>query len=186
MRYILRPSLTLLITAVIVIALLSLVHVFTIEPTERQRLLVEQRAMQEVLPGASEYQELDLQLSGNITAIHRAMDGSQTLGYVLQLAVGGYVEDIHVMVGISAVEQKVIGMRILRHRETPGLGSLITRENFFRGFDNRELVPLTVVRGTASADHEIDTIASATITTVAVTSAVNEAIVWFLEGGASL
>jgi len=70
-------------------------------------------------------------------------------------------------------------MRILRHTETPGLGAFATREEFFRKFDNKKLQPLKVVRTPASADDEIQAITGATITSKAVTGAVNEAIGWF-------
>ena len=185
MKYILRPALTMLITAVIVIALLSVVHAFTLEPIERQRIAAQERAMQEVLPGATEYLAVDTQFSGNIIGIYRGLAAGQTIGYVIELAAPGYVEDIHIMVGISSANEQVSGMRVLRHRETPGLGSVISRESFYRRFDNIALVPLTVVRGGNAGEHQIDSIASATITTVAVTNAVNEAIQWYLEGGAA-
>jgi len=124
-----------------------------------------------------------VELTGNIIGIYKAVDGSQTIGYIVELSTPGYVEDIHIMVGNSSAYEQVSGMRVLRHRETPGLGSIISRESFFRRYDNRALVPLTVLRG-APGEYEIDTIASATITTVAVTTAVNEAIAWYLDGGA--
>jgi electron transport complex protein RnfG len=74
----------------------------------------------------------------------------------------------------------------MKHTETPGLGSLATQESFYRKFDNRNLVPVKVVRtaGTAGAgEDEIVAITSATITTRAITNAVNEAIEWFNGGG---
>jgi electron transport complex protein RnfG len=82
------------------------------------------------------------------------------------------------MVGILATEAKISGMRVLRHTETPGLGANAVREDFYRRFENKYLVPLTVVR-TSPGANEIQAITSSTITTRAITNAVNEAIAWY-------
>ncbi|MCL2233439.1 MAG: FMN-binding protein, partial [Treponema sp.] len=100
------------------------------------------------------------------------------LGYVLALSPVGYSGNIDLMVGISARDEKITGVRILRHSETPGLGALAARESFYRRFDNRPLIPLTVVRS-SPGEHEISAITSSTITTRAITNAVNEAINWY-------
>ena len=181
MKHILRPSITLLVVAAAITALLSFVNELTAEPIERQRKIVQEKTMGEVFPAADYFIETDAELAGNIIGIFQAISGGQPVGYVIELAAPGYADVIHMMVGVSLSDERLTGMRVLGHRETPGLGSAITNESFYRRFDNRALVPLRVVKG-APGEHEIDSLASATITTAAVTDAVNEAIEWTLGG----
>jgi len=182
MKYLIKPSVTLIITAMFVVASVSVVHAFTYEPIQRQQRLVQERTMQQVLPGANNYIPLDIELTGDIIGLYRAELNGEKFGYVVELAMPGYSDDIVMMVGICSVEEKVLGVRILRHLETPGLGALITRESFWRKFDDRPLLPITVVKGGA-VENQIDAISSATISTVAVTRGVNQAIAWYVEGG---
>ena len=179
MNYILKPAATLFITAVITIAAVSVVYSLTLEPIERQARRTRETAMRAVLPAASDFRELALEgADGSITAVFEASSGGLLLGYVLALSPVGYSGNIDLMVGISARDEKITGVRILRHSETPGLGALAARESFYRRFDNRPLIPLTVVRS-SPGEHEISAITSSTITTRAITNAVNEAINWY-------
>jgi len=180
LKYIVRPSLTLFITSVLVIAGLSFVYDFTREPIAIQQRRAKDAAMRAVLPQASDFRPAQPQVtSGNIVAIYEAFDSSGLVGYVVQLAPKGYSGPIDLMVGVCVTEKKVTGMRILRHTETPGLGAQAVKEDFYRRFDNRALVPLSVVRS-SPGEHDISAITSSTITTRAITGAVNEAIQWYL------
>ena len=178
MNYIIKPAATLFITAVITIAAVSIVYNQTFEPIERQTRRTQEAAMRAVLPQADDFRELAAEASGSIAAVFEGSSGGQLIGYVVALSPVGYSGNIDLMVGISARDEKISGMRILRHSETPGLGALAARESFYRRFDDRPLVPLAVVR-TSPGEHEISAITSSTITTRAITDAVNEAINWF-------
>ena len=184
--YILKPSLTLFITAAITIAALSIVHTLTLEPIERQKQKTQEAAMREVLPQASGYREIPAEKSGSgsgsIAAIYEGLPGGELTGYVIKLSPEGYSGNIDLIVGISAQDKKITGMRVLRHSETPGLGALSVKEDFFRRYDGKDLVPLSVVR-TSPGEHDIQAITSATITTKAITGAVNEAIEWYRGSG---
>jgi len=176
--HVVRPALTLFITAVLVIALLGGVHALTFHPIERQKRRTQEAAMREVLPGASEYREMQTVKSGSISAVYEGLDGDSVAGFVVELSPKGYSGHIDLIVGISASDKKITGIRVLRHTETPGLGALAVSADFYRRYDNRELVPLGVVR-TSPGRNEIQAITSATITTRAITNAVNEAIAWY-------
>jgi electron transport complex protein RnfG len=182
MSYIIRPAVTLFITAVITIAALSVVYNYTLEPIQVQRFRKQEAAMSAVLPQASDFREIPAEKSGSIVAIYEALNGGVLAGYVVALSPSGYSGNIDLMVGISLPDERISGMRVVRHSETPGLGALATREDFYRRFDNRALVPLAVVR-TTPGEHEISAITSSTITSRAITNAVNEAIEWYRSGG---
>ena len=182
MKYLLKPSLTLLITSAVIIAMLSIVHSLTLEPIERQSIAQRDTAMRQVLPQADEYAEFEGELSGGITAIFQGFSGGEPIGFVLAVSSQGYSGPVDIMVGISSEDQAISGVRILRHSETPGLGALIARDSFYLRFDGRDIVPIMVVRS-SPGEHTIDAITSATISTRAVTNSVNEAIEWYLGGG---
>ena len=177
-RYILKPAVSLFITAAITIALLSVVHTLTLPPIAKQKQKNQEAAMRAVLPGASGYRELPVEKTGSISAVYEGINNGAVSGYVLQLSPQGYSGSIDLMVGISASAKKITGLRVLRHSETPGLGALAVKEDFYTRYEDKELVPLKVVR-TSPGKHEINAITSATITTRAITGAVNEAIEWY-------
>jgi len=185
MKYILKPALTLFITAVLVVAGLSYVYNLTLDPIERQKRKTQEAAMKEVFPRASEYKVMEIDKTGSIVSVYEALSGNALTGYVVQLSPKGYSGNIDLIVGISLSENKITGMRVMKHTETPGLGALAVKEDFYKRYNNLELAPLSVVR-TNPGRHEIQAITSATITSRAVTGAVNEAIEWCLANKPSI
>ncbi|MDR0502769.1 MAG: RnfABCDGE type electron transport complex subunit G [Treponema sp.] len=180
MNYILRPAAALLITAVIVVAALSVVYNLTLEPIEKQKQKTQEAAIRDVLPGTTDFREIQIENTGDITAVFECTSGGTLTGYVVRLSPEGYSGNIDLITGISASSEKISGMRIMRHSETPGLGALAVKENFYRQYDNRALAPLSVTR-TSPGVNDIQAITSATITTRAVTKAVNEAVEWYIS-----
>ena len=182
MKHIIKPAFSLFFIAAITTGALSLVHSLTLEPIRNQHRITMERTLAEVLPRADSFREIEAALSGNIVRIFEGTRGGDKTGYVVELASGGYSGPINVMVGISSEENNIAGMRILRHSETPGLGSNIAGANFFNRFNGLGLNQLRVVKSSPGAG-EIEAITSATISTNAVVNAVNEAVEWYKRGG---
>jgi len=180
MKHIIKPAFALFITAAIVTVLLVLIHSITLEPIAKQVKKTQEKTMKDVFPDAFEYKEMPVEITGNIVRIFEGIKNGETLGFVVELNPSGYSGAINMMVGISKVENKITGMRVLRHCETPGLGSLAAKENFYKKFDGKKPVPLKVVK-ISPGENEIEAITASTITTLAITNAVNEAIEWFNE-----
>jgi electron transport complex protein RnfG len=178
MKHIIKPAFSLFIIAAITTALLTLVYSLTLEPIANQRKKAQEKVKNAIFPEASAFSEIIQEKQGNIDAIFECYKGNELIGYIIELSPPGYSGNIYMMVGISKTANNIAGMRILKHTETPGLGSLAVKENFFRKYDNRNLVPLRVVRSSAG-ENEIEAITGATITTRAITDAVNEAINWY-------
>lgn len=179
MKYVLKPALTLFLVAGIVIALVSYFHSRTLAPVELQKQKTQEAARKTVLP-ADMYNELAVEKTGSIISVYEGLTGGKLAGYVVSLSPKGYSGNIDLMVGFALPDEKISGMRVLRHTETPGLGALAVKENFYRRFDNKALAPLNVIRIPPPGDNDIQAITSATITTRAITNAVNEAIHWYL------
>ena len=178
MKHILKPAFSLFLIAAVSTVLLGFVRNITLEPIANQRKKTLENTMKTILGEASVFNKISGEKNGNITAVYEGRTGDTVVGYVVELAAPGYSGDISMMVGISGLKDEVSGMRILRHTETPGLGAQAVRPEFFRKYDGRALVPLNVVRSSPGV-NDIEAITSATITTRAVTGAVNEAIEWY-------
>jgi electron transport complex protein RnfG len=179
MKEMIKPAFALFIITAISTALLGYARNLTLEPAEIQRKKVQERTLKEVLPQAASFTEIPAAKKGSIEKIYEGKSGGETVGYVIELAPVGYSGAINMMVGISKTESKVIGMRVLKHSETPGLGANAVKESFHRQFNNKNLVELIVVKTSARSHEEIEAITASTITTRAITNAVNEAIAWY-------
>ncbi|MFR5875855.1 MAG: RnfABCDGE type electron transport complex subunit G [Eubacterium sp.] len=126
----------------------------------------------------------DLELDCEINDVLTAKDESgDTIGYVMSVTShSGYGGDIQIAIGISSQSDTITGFTVLSHSETAGLGAKCTEEEFknqFSGKSSRSGGIAYVKGGGASSDTEIDAISGATITSSAVTDAVNAAIEFY-------
>lgn len=98
------------------------------------------------------------------------------MGYVVTAtSKDGYGGNITVSIGITA-EGEVKGIEFLTIGETAGLGMNATQPQWKGQFAGKTVESFTVTKSGASADNEIDAISGATITSNAVTGAVNAAL----------
>ncbi len=115
-----------------------------------------------------------------------ALDGSgNRIGYVINVTTHeGYGGDISLSVGIDNAGT-VKGVEILKISETPGLGMRAKEASFKDQFKDKTVTQFSYTKSGASSDFEIDAISGATITTKAVTNAVNCCLTYFNSiGGA--
>jgi electron transport complex protein RnfG len=182
MKHILKPAFALFIIAAAATALLGIARDLTLEPIANQQKRTQEKMMKEVLPQAAGFIEIeDFLYEGSIVRVFEGVSGSGIAGYVIELAPSGYSGTINMMVGISSGENKITGMRVLKHSETPGLGANAVYEKFYSRFNGKNLVRLNVVKVPTGNANEIEAITASTITTRAITNAVNEAIEWYLR-----
>ena len=85
----------------------------------------------------------------------------------------GFGGTVGLTVGVS--DGAITGVRIGSHSETPGLGAKAADEAFYGQFAGKS-GELTVTKTGAVTDQEINAITAATITSKAVTGAVNEVL----------
>jgi len=186
MNYIIKPAASLFIAAAITVAALSFVYNKTYEAIEKQKYKTQEQAMKELLPKAEGFKEIQAEFTGSIRAAYEGyyetnrMGNGVMVGYILKLAPSGYSGEIEFLAGVSLEEKEITGIRILRHSETPGLGALAVKKDFYGQFSGRVLSPLKVTKSSHHGKDEIQAITSATITSRAITNAVNEAVEWCL------
>ncbi|GAA0085501.1 RnfABCDGE type electron transport complex subunit G [Clostridium sp. MB05] len=136
-----------------------------------------------ILPQAEGIKDMDINLDseGNVKEIYEAVSGSDVVGYVLKINSKGFHGPIDFVVGISK-DDKVAGVKVLSHSETPGLGAKISEDKFTSRFKGKPANGyLEVVKTTPNKDNELEAISGATISSKASVTAVNEAISFYLE-----
>ena len=98
------------------------------------------------------------------------------MGYVVTATYkDGYGGNITVSIGITT-EGEVKGVEFLTISETAGLGMNATQPEWKGQYAGKTVESFSVTKSGASADNEIDAIGGATITSNAVTGAVNAAL----------
>ena len=190
---------TLILTAITVVAglLLGVVYGITKEPIAEAQENTKQEAYRSVLSDASSFETMEdfdaadaasiLEENGyssdEITEVAEGIDDSgETVGYVVNvMSHEAYDGDLEVSVGIAA-DGMVKGIEMLSISETAGLGMKADEAEFKDQFKEK----FTYTKSGESGDDKIDAISGATITTNAVTNAVDSALVYFqneLGGG---
>lgn len=165
------------ITAVAAV-LLGFTNMATADIIAQQEKEANAKALQVVLPEATEFEAVkDLPLDGTIISeVNAGKANGEIVGYTFSALPTGYGGEINMLIGISA-EGKLTGIEILSHNETPGLGAKSTEPEFKDQFPGKSAEkPLTLVKEAASGENEVQAISGATITSTAVTDAINAAI----------
>ena len=173
-KYVVRLALTLLIITSVVALALAGVNSITAPAIAKLTAEKTQAAIQAVLPGggeelkdlpAADYEGADL--------VSKVYKGDK--GYAIEVTPGGFDNTITMMVGVGT-DGKVLGISIIKHTETAGLGAVAAQEtpngqkfrSYFEGASGE--VKVTKDGGTVEA------ITGATITSRAVCSGVNAAL----------
>ena len=179
-----KPILVLTILCVVASALLGLTDAVTRDRIAKIERDNKAKAMETVFEDADEFAEEQKDDETGI-AWCEAKTGGETTGYVITVTVQGYGGDIDVMTGVNA-DGTIRRVTILKaDDETPGLGQNTKKPAFLDQFAGKQ-GELTVVKGAASGGGEISAVTSATISSRAVTKAVNESLAFFeenLKGG---
>ena len=113
---------------------------------------------------------------------YRAFRNNRPVAVVLSpIAPNGYNGPIHMLVGVYH-DGTIAGVRVVKHRETPGLGDGIEsqRSDWVLGFDRKSLSDPESRQWKVKRDGgEFDQFTGATITPRAVVKAVHAALVYF-------
>ena len=190
---ILKDALALFLITLIAGALLGLVNQVTEKPIAASELKAKEEAYRVVFPESesfTENAEINEKLEkatfegAEITEILEAADSqNNVLGYVLSLkAKEGYGGDISFTIGVS-VDGAMTGLSVLSHSETAGLGANCTTEEFQSQFVGVKGPEIAYSKTGKSAENEIDALSGATITTKALTKAVNAGLGFLQENG---
>lgn len=176
MRDLIKPAISLFIICLITTFCLAFVNSVTkdtiteramSDAEEKRKLVLDDADSFKMLDGESDKDE-----SGLIDEVYAAYSGEEFIGYVFNASPKGYGGEIAVTVGVSN-ENIITGVQIGNNSETPGLGSKTANNEFTEQFQNKDISDdIVVVKRPISKDNEIQAVSGATISTNAVTKAV--------------
>jgi len=120
---------------------------------------------------------------------YRARNDTQNVAVVFSsIAPNGYNGPIQMLVGVYE-DGRLAGVRVVKHRETPGLGDAVsvTHSNWILGFNNKSLSNPTENYWKVKRDGgKFDQFTGATITPRAVVKAIRNALLYFQQNQAML
>ena len=166
--YFLRLALTLLAITAVVAAPLAGVNSITKPEIEKLTAQKTQAAIEAVLPGGGELVEFPA------TALVSKVYASET-GYAVEVTPGGFDNTITMMVGVDK-EGNVLGIDIISHTETAGLGAVADAATPAGVSFREQFVGKAGSVSVTKDGGEIEAITGATITSRAVCVGVNAAL----------
>lgn len=182
---IVTPTAVLAIICVVVTLALSSTNLMTAGKIEALAIETQNKAMAKLMEG--EYEEITemLTLDKIEVTYNIVKKDEQVIGYIFTTSAKGYGGDIQVMTAVNS-DGTVAAIEILdASGETPGLGQNVTKASFYDQFKGLEKGISVIKGGTANTENnEINAVTGATISSKAVTKAVDEALLyanWVIE-----
>ncbi len=168
------PAITLFLIAAVCTAILAVTNDITAPKIAENNEQAEIAARQLVFVDAKSFSDVK---TVKDTAYVEALDeNGEIIGYVFTTSSKGYGGEIKIMTGIGS-DGKVTGMEILAIEETAGLGMNAKKDDFKNQYVGNS-GDFTVAKS-ATGENEIQALTGATITSQAVTDAVNVAVETF-------
>lgn len=168
-RSILFPIVTIALSAAVLLGTSVALSGVAKENGKREHIQI----MQTLLPGSENF--VVEPYSGddaNIVSVHKGENG-----FVIETVTHGYVDDIRMLIGVSN-DGKVTGLMVREMHETFGLGlNGLTDTDFLSQFLNTS--------GEAEVGNNVDALTGATVTSKAITRAVNSAVAYVTGADAS-
>ncbi|MBC7951209.1 MAG: electron transport complex subunit RsxG [Rhodospirillaceae bacterium] len=166
----------------------------TLEPIAARALEDKQNSLSQVIPVAIHDNNpvkdtLILQgHGGKDVTIYRAIKAGKVTGVAYEIHGSGYAGEMKLMLGVDA-EGKVLGVRALAHKETPGLGDKINIEkgDWITRFNGLSLGAPPVEKWKVKKDGgQFDQFSGATITPRGVIKAIREGLDFYAHNKATL
>lgn len=185
-----RNSLLLALFAVVTTLLIAGTYLLTKDTIAQERRKAEEKALLEIVPArlhdnnmlddtlVAKAGKTGLGLRQDKT-IYVARQAGQAHAVILPvIAPDGYSGDMELIVGVKR-DGRVAGVRVLSHRETPGLGDKVdlAKSDWVLSFNGRSLTEPSVEQWAVKKDHGVfDQFTGATITPRAVVAATRRAL----------
>ena len=189
-KYIIKLTVTLFVTCVVVAGLLGLVNMVTKDKIAAINWENTQTAMKAVVadPDNTEFSEAlentdamsaaAKAAGGTLDSVYEVLVGGENAGYAIKVVASGSQGNIEMMVGLDA-EGVVTGVSIVDNSETSGIGSkVMSNEPLSSGvgvldqFQGKS----AAADGTLTVGKNVDAISGATVSSKGVTAGVNAAL----------
>lgn len=149
-------------------ALRAAIHEVLAGPASYQTLWVTEGALVAELPAGTDSAALD--------RVYLGYDESgQPVGFAVAGELPGYQDVIRLIFGYDGARGRLMAMKVLESKETPGLGDRIEKDtSFVAQFDGARDPLVAVKAGSGTGDeHEVDMISGATISSRTVIKIIN-------------
>ena len=183
-KYIIKLTVTLFLTCVVVAGLLGLVNKVTEPNITAANKAKTEAAMQQVVadPEGSTFSDaLEItdemnaaaaSAGAKVTEAYEVQAGGAPAGYALKIVSSGSQGNIEMMVGVDA-EGVVTGVSIVNNSETAGIGSkVMSNENGVLD----QFIGKSAADGELAVGKNVDAISGATVSSRGVTTGVNAAL----------
>ena len=168
-RYVIKLAGTLLGICVVVALLLGLVNSVTEPIISQMQKEKTDAAMRQVL-SAESYEVMDF-TAENVSAMYRAVSGGEQVGFVVEVTSNGFGGSMKLVIGVD-MNGAVTGVSVTKHAETKNIGTKVAD-------DPSVLDRFVGMSGTITVNsgaNRFDGVSGATVTSKAVTAAVNTAL----------
>ncbi len=187
--------------AFITAGVIALVQLFTSEQIAQNIALAQAKALYEIVPESkidndlltttvnlsSDTKTMNMNLLGDhedIVKVHVGIKDKKVHSLIFPaMTKHGYTTDIHLLVGVN-IDGSVAGVRIVDHKETPGLGDKIElkKSNWVLDFNGKSLTMPSLENWKVKKDGgEFDQFTGATITPRAIVAAVKGVLDFYQE-----
>ena len=182
-KYIIKLTVTLFVTCVVVAGLLGLVNSVTAGRIEQINIENTNKALTAVFEGASAPEFPEMEIADDLKAaaasagatlqnVYEAKDGGETIGHALKIVASGSQGNIEMVVGVDS-EGAVTGVSIVDNAETAGIGSRVM-ENENGVLD--QFIGKSAADSPLTVGKNVDAISGATVSSRGVTTGVNAAL----------
>ena len=161
-----KPIVVLVAICILVTGALAATNSVTAPIIEEATRLAQEQARQELLPEAEGFDKIEGIDVANVSDVYAASNG---VGYVVTSSAKGYGGTMTVMVSFTP-EGTIKQIKVTEQAETQGIGSKVAGDaSFWTRYAGLEAQPLVL-------DQDVDRLTGATISSRALTAAVNSAI----------
>lgn len=164
-------TLNLTVASIISGMILALTYYITKPFAKEQQIKLRNQAMNELVISAENFKPIKGKEDW-----FAAEKAGKTTAYIIPSEARGYGGTIKILMAIDT-NQKIINFKILEHNETPGLGDRAALTNFRNQFKGKKMENMILVKNHDT--NKIDAITGATITSTAVTKAINNGLAEF-------
>lgn len=169
--------------------LLVVAYTLTLPAIETNRARALEAAVSEVLKGPERIETLyvvnralarEVPAGTDARAVERVWAGygkdGARVGFALVVGEPGFQDTVLLMIGYDPASRKLLGMKVMETKETPGLGDKIGKEPFTDQFRGAEPPLVGVKRREGTNPREVQTITGATISSRTVIRAINKGV----------
>jgi electron transport complex protein RnfG len=139
------------------------------EPSRVQTVFVYQNRLVDALPAGVD--------SAGLDRVYLGLDAAgRPKGFAVTAGEAGFNDIISLIFGYDAASGRIMGMKVLDQKETPGMGDRVEKDSAFRNGFAGALSPIQGIKQTTARTdpHQVDMITGATISSRAVIKSIND------------